>query len=691
MKYSSTFFRVLCCLFLAGLVYQGSAEEVPWGPKVIKLGDITISCEAYEKYYRDIVEDAAKNYSPKWNAAAKSRLDEAFGTYKTAWIKGPGWIEDMYGKKLPTHQSIHDYKCTVKYKNVTYKNSSGHYSQNRESYLEKVHTYDKIRLGYIDDCKIKVTQDVWPELGKCGTGTIIRNFVIGAWCGSYEYTLKFTQKIHVVPSCSFSKAMLDIPDVQYMCAPIKYEDNNHIKLPDYIKPVTLHKGWDNACNSSRIYVSYQDKHYKLIQEHRKYVVIRTWTFADHCTGEKIKAEQKIMVDGLCRDDEDPDKPDKPDDPKDPDDKPDEPEEDTVQFALVNGLDDIYISYESYLETYKNVVDLSIDAYRKGQTDLSAELLNALFGTYEIDSDSLSADSITLYTMDCVDDIPVDTTYKIRNGVLQADCPEKLTITQNLSEEYNNCRPTGLQRLFIVQSKCDTVIIRDTFVQRIVFSPACALSAAVFEVPADTVLCGVLERDSTNRIILPVDDQPIYTGDSMRQFEVDYKFLVSYSSEDPDRTEVKRIWTYTDTCQDETTMLTQLLVLMDTCQSNLERIISQEIVQTMRRDMISNGIAPEVMIAMTEEAALAGTNEGHSYVYPNPFSDDVTVHFNQTNAGRTQIRILDSRGRLLSDHSYELDRGPGQVNLPGAWFQSAGVYILQIHSGDQIENLRVIRQ
>src|SRR5690606_5298433 len=127
------------------------------------------------------------------------------------------------------------------------------------------------------------------------------------------------------------------------------------------------------------------------------------TFADHCTGEKIKAEQKIMVDGLCRDDEDPDKPDKPDDPKDPDDKPDEPEEDTVQFALVNGLDDIYISYESYLETYKNVVDLSIDAYRKGQTDLSAELLNALFGTYEIDSDSLSADSITLYTMDCVDD------------------------------------------------------------------------------------------------------------------------------------------------------------------------------------------------------------------------------------------------------------------------------------------------
>src|SRR5690606_25785604 len=141
---------------------------------------------------------------------------------------------------------------------------AGHVKNKYEPYLEKKLVYDKVRLGYVDDCEITVVQDVWPELGKCGTGTIIRNFKIGAWCGGYEYTLKLTQKIHVVPSCSFSKDMLYSPDVQYMCAPIEYIDNNHIDLPDYIEPVSLYKGWDSGCGSSNILVSYHDKHYKLI-------------------------------------------------------------------------------------------------------------------------------------------------------------------------------------------------------------------------------------------------------------------------------------------------------------------------------------------------------------------------------------------------------------------------------------------
>src|SRR5690606_18715118 len=286
------------------MAFTASADEAPWGPKIIKLEDITISCEAYEKYYRDIVEDAAKNNSPKWNAAAKSRLDEAFGTYKTAWIKSPEWIMDMYGKKLPTHKSIRDIECATEYKSEKVYTGTGHDKWNIKNvpYIVKKEKYNQIRLGYIDDCKIQVTQDIWPELGKCGTGTIIRNFTIGVWCGNSDYTLKLTQKIHIVPSCSFSKEMLNIPDVQWMCAPIKYEDNNHIKLPDYIKPVTLRYGWESSCHSSKVYISYYDRMYKLIQENRQYVIIRTWQFSDYCSGKKIEAEQKIMVDGLCRED-----------------------------------------------------------------------------------------------------------------------------------------------------------------------------------------------------------------------------------------------------------------------------------------------------------------------------------------------------------------------------------------------------
>lgn len=683
-RYTLIFSTIILFCFLTKTAL---AADAPWGPKIIKLGDVTISCEAYEKYYRDIVEDAAKNNSPKWNAAAKSRLDEAFGTYKTAWIKSSTWIMDMYGKKLPTHKSIHDIKCETKYKKSSSSHGSYQHSggSNHEPYVVKKHFYDKVRLGYIDDCKIKVTQDIWPDLGKCGTGTIIRNFKIGAWCGSHEYTLRFTQKIHVVPSCSFSREMLNIPDVQYMCAPIHYEDKNHINLPDYIVPVTLHKGWDSSCSSSRIYVSYYDRHYKMIQQHRKYVVIRTWVFSDHCTGEKIKAQQKIMVDGLCRDDEDPDNPDKPDDKPD---KPDEPDKDTVQFTLLNSLDDIHISHESYLETYKDVVDLSLESFRNGQTELSAELLNAIFGTYEIQSDTNAVDSVTIYSMECNNGNPIDSEFKINNGVIQADCPQKLTIHQKLSAEFTKCGATGLVRQFMVESNCDSVIMRDTFVQKIVFSPTCALTAAVFEIPADTVLCGTVELDTNNHIVLPVNDQPTYIGDSMRSFEVEYKFLLAYSSEDPDRTEVTRVWTYTDTCLNETTMLTQEVIFMDTCQSNLEKAMASEIVRTVSKENIEWGISNEVKMEVLGELNLERTE---LFAYPNPFNQEVGINFYLQDKGPVRIRILDSRGQFVSEQKYDLEAGTHRVYLPAVRFNVPGLYILQVVSGDYVENLRVMYQ
>ena len=672
---------------------QLEAEEAPpWGPKIIKLGDITISCEAYEKYYRDIVEDAAKNNSAKWNAAAKSRLDEAFGTYKTAWIRNSTNIIDKYGKKLPTHKSIHDIECKTSYRSerVYHDSHHGSWDTNHIPYTEKKHKYDRIRLGYVDDCSIRVTQDIWPELGKCGTGTIIRNFKIGVWCGSREYTLKLSQKIHVVPSCSFSQDMVHVPDVQWMCGPIKYKDKNHIELPDYIKPVKIYDGWETSCHSSKIYVSYHDTHYKLIQEHRKYVIIRTWVYSDHCSGKKFHVEQKIMVDGECRDDDDPDdKPDKPDKPDEPD-TPEEPD-DTVQFALLNELEDIYLSHETYLNTYKDVVDLSLESYRKGQTDLSAELLNAIFGKYEIQSDTTQVDSVTIYSMECNDGDPIDSEFKLENGVLQADCPETITIEQKLSQEYTNCGTSGLERQFIVRSVCDTTVMRDTFTQKIIFSPTCALSAFVFDVPPDTVLCGTLERDSANRIILPVTDQPRYVGDSMRSFEVDYKFLVAYSSEDPNRIEVSRVWTYTDTCLSEATMLTQEVVLMDTCQTGLEKAMSNQIVHTVSKEDIEPGISKQVREAEILDLPEVSASSLKASVSPNPFTNEVKVNFHHSYKGRADVRVLDSRGAFLTNRSYDFAKGDQQIYLGEEVFNAPGMYILQLISGDQVENLKVIYQ
>lgn len=687
MDLYTTFLVTLSFILL--LVIPGHAGEAPWGPKIIKLGDVTISCEAYEKNYRQIVENAAKNNSPKWNAAAKLHLDAAFGTYKTAWIRNSDWIIDKYGKKLPTHKSIKDIECYTRYKKKGSGSGHGHssgyndWNSQGHHYNEKKEVTDKIRLGYIDDCKIMVKQDVWPELGKCGTGTIIRNFTIGVWCGSRDYTLKLTQKIHVVPSCSFSKKMLNIPDVQWMCAPIKYEDNNHVKLADYIKPITLHKGWESSCHSSKVYVSYYDKVYTMIQEHRKYVVIRTWVFSDQCTGKKIEAEQKIMVDGLCRDDE-PDEPSEPDEPDDPE----PPVKDTVQYERLHPLDDIFISYETYGDTYKDIVDLAVETYRKGNTGLSADLLNAIFGQYQIQSDSVNVDSVTIYSMECNDGNPIDTQFMVSNGVIQADCPDNLKISQKLSEEYTDCGATGLRRQFIVESKCDTVVMKDTFEQRIVFSPTCALTAALFDVPVDTVLCGTVGKDENNRITLPVDDQPLYTGDSTRQFEVEYKFYVSYSSEDPYRTDVNRVWTYTDTCHDEKTMLSQNLVLMDTCASELAQGKSRPIVQTVSKDNIQWGISDEIREIEHEEVQLSLQEVS---AFPNPFTQSIRLNLHLQENGPVEIRVMDSHGEFLSRHHYDLNVGEQQVNLSGDLFEVPGMYILQVISDDRVDNLRVIYQ
>ncbi len=687
MNFYAPFFTTLSLIILLGSPLQ--AEEAPWGPKIIKLGDVTISCEAYEKYYRDIVEDAAKNNSPKWNAAAKSRLDEAFGTYKTGWIRNSTYIIDKYGKKLPTHHPVKDIECVTKYKSGSY-TTQGHgsgyndWDQKGYHYTEKKHVTDKVRLGYVDDCKIMVTQDIWPELGKCGTGTIIRNFSIGVWCGNRDYTLKLTQKIHVVPSCSFSKKMLNIPDVQWMCAPIKYEDNNHVKLADYIKPVTLYGDWESSCHSSKVYVSYYDKVYTMIQEHRKYVVIRTWVFSDQCTGKKIEAEQKIMVDGLCRDDE-PDKPDKPDKP----DEPDPPANDTVQYKELLALDDIFISYESYQNTYQDVVELALENYRKGNVALSSELLNAVFGRYQIKADTVNIDSLTVYTMDCNDGNPIDTTFMLSNGVIQSDCPENLKITQKLREEYTECGAKGLLRQFIVESQCDTVVMTDTFTQRIVFSPTCALTADVFDVPVDTLLCGTLEKDENNRITLPVNDQPIYLGDSTRQFEVDYKFFVSYSSEDPYRTDVSRVWTFTDTCHEETTMLTQNLVLMDTCGAELAQGYSRAIVQTVAKENIEWGISDEVREKINSEEIQVSQSELNAY--PNPFTHNLQLNLDLQQKGPVEIRVLNSQGAFLSRHHFDLEMGKQRIDLSGDIFNVSGMYILQVISGDRMDHIRVIYQ
>src|SRR5690625_868447 len=85
-------------LFMSSLSW---AEEAPGGffPKVIELGDVTISCEAYEKYHKDLFEavDASKGAYTH----ALIQLNERFGTYHSARIITSTNIRSKNGLVLP--------------------------------------------------------------------------------------------------------------------------------------------------------------------------------------------------------------------------------------------------------------------------------------------------------------------------------------------------------------------------------------------------------------------------------------------------------------------------------------------------------------------------------------------------------------------------------------------------------------
>ncbi|WP_236980065.1 T9SS type A sorting domain-containing protein [Membranihabitans maritimus] len=673
------------CLFL--ICVDVGAAEPAWGPKYIKLSDVTISCDAYEKYYKDIVENAAKNNSSDWNSYSFKKLDEAFGTYKTGWIKSNTWIMGEHGQKLPTHKSVANIKCKTVTKKVKVYDTTYNYvtwDWVKKTYVEQYKTYEEIRNGYIDDCKIKVYQDIWPDLGKCGTGTIVRRFKIGLWCGNREYKLELKQNIHVVPGCKLSKGMIDVPDVYTVCQSVGYTGARKVDLPDHVPTAKLRYPIETC---SKISKGYSDKIYKLIQEDNTWVVIRTWTFSDWCSGTSISADQKIMIIDTCGVKEDP-----KEDPKEPD--PD----DSLDFRELSPLNDLQISYSAYADKYKDIVELALEKYQGGDVELSENLLNSIFGSYSVKNESSDVDSTEIFSENCTNNTPTDTSYFIRDGIIQSDCPDSLDIRQELVSEYTNCGITGLRRDFIIESKCRDSLIIDTLSQHIFFISSCPLSSASFLVPADTVICGVLQKDSLERIILPVNDQPTYVGSEPRSFDSDYKFTVSYSSDEPYKTNVKRIWTFIDTCRGEETMFSQELILVDTCSVELrkeERKVSKSMNPGYAHlsGVVDNNTIHNTTGLDSRDDYEGGFNrENRSKVYPNPFKGNLNVNINSEGTGKADIRIFDIAGKAIYQSEIQTSAGSNLIDISGGEiFKNPGMYFVRVSSKDFTENFKVIYQ
>lgn len=798
-KFYPLFFILFIILFLP-VPGQSSAAEMSGAPKYVKLSDVSISSEAYELYYRQLFEDCASQQGIYSNSMI--RLNELFGTYRSAYIHSPTHVTNSAGLRLPVSCSVDDIVCTLGYRSekVAYEWNGGYVNwiTQQVPYYTKTHTKRSIRQGYIHDCTLGISQTVRLYLDHRNVGTIVRSFRLSVRYGSRIYDMRFDQTIYVTASCPVYQPQVTVPGTQQMCGPIVYEADGNVRTPGSIKPVTMTRCWPSACGTAKVLQSYKDYVSRYVNNNNLYLLTRTWTFIDYCTGQKTTATQKIVIDISCGKKEDPPKPDppKPDPPTNPNisvpgtqricvpikydenrnivtpntvlpvkllrgwsnscglsqvvaiyddqlfkyvDQPDlyvlsrtwtfyddctgkkasasqkividstckdeeepepEPEPDpadTLFYELSNPLVDLDISTEVYEDLYEGIINLALETFKNDNPEIAADLIDAIFGGYKIGDDSTHLRSLTIKTSDCVDGSAVDTSYQIKNGMIRVSCPEEVSVKQNLKAEFDKCGTlTGLIREFLVEVSCDTVPLRDTLTQRINISPACPLGPAKFTMAADTVVCGTLELDSLGRPLLPIASKPVYSGPEIRYFTTEYKYTIIYTSDEPYRTEVERIWVFTDTCTMESARITQQVVLVDTCgeEIQLARTVydpGQVFDSDTEVEVRTGHPAAREEVAEISDGGLSGITAASATVYPNPFTHQVHLNFETEQRGRAMLRILDVRGSQVFRQSLELEKGVQQLSLTSDKFVNPGIYIIQIVSGEQMWNQRVVYQ
>jgi uncharacterized delta-60 repeat protein len=91
--------------------------------------------------------------------------------------------------------------------------------------------------------------------------------------------------------------------------------------------------------------------------------------------------------------------------------------------------------------------------------------------------------------------------------------------------------------------------------------------------------------------------------------------------------------------------------------------------------------------LTTLANVSSIRESFS-VYPNPFTDFITITSNERNFSNATIELYDVNGRILSDFS---TNDSTNFTIQMVENLAAGNYILKISSGNKIESLKVIKK
>ncbi len=285
---------------------------------VRRLPDLEISCEAYNIFYKDIVEAAATladGGSGTDTTGLFAALDSAFGYYLATWVDNSGRPTSAYGTPLPESLLSFDYR------NV---------SCAEESVLEEVAVYDHdsavswetvvTKTTVLDttthtesygiigiNCAGAITQDVWVDLDECGQGIITRRFFVSSGCGEHAPKWEVQQVIEVQSACGMRESMFDLPaNVGTRNAPICLPRGlSNSYLPENIGAMTVQDHLlGKLCNSFAIGSVIQPHDVVGVEGMVKYTI--DWTAIDWCadrtsTNREFTYTQEVIavIDPAC--------------------------------------------------------------------------------------------------------------------------------------------------------------------------------------------------------------------------------------------------------------------------------------------------------------------------------------------------------------------------------------------------------
>lgn len=269
--------------------------------KLVTLDDITITCDAYSKYYKSVLDLAEQVGSSDQDPALFEHLDNLLGGYTISWANNKGQPVDMNGTVLPEDFNVLNTFCEdtlkeLRYQDTVHDNEIVWKTRNIPvTYLSDLS--EKYKRGYIGvNCHGSIKQDIWPDLDDCGVGTIMRKFHVTTGCGEKEVTETYVQTIYIQPTCELRAEMFEWPNDTQACLAFTQDSRGNVNIPLQIAGKAEYT-FPAGCRMMAI--GYTDQVLNMSSTQKIYKVLREYSAMDWCTGETIKHLQTIIISDTC--------------------------------------------------------------------------------------------------------------------------------------------------------------------------------------------------------------------------------------------------------------------------------------------------------------------------------------------------------------------------------------------------------